>query len=346
LKKRSLIVLVGAIALALAGGAGGLYAFDSAKSDRIAEGVTVAGIDLGGYSERTARARLQARLAPQLERPVTLEYADRRFVLSPQQAAVHADVDRMVREALGRSREGSFVGRAFRELSGGKVRARLPLRVAYSPQSVAALVARVRKSIDEPAQSASIDPTGTSLNVRDSRMGVRVLGGRLRRAIVAQLRRPDSIHVVLVPTTVVKPKLSSWQLALKYPAFITIARGEYRLRFWDHLKLKKTYMIAVGRAGLETPAGLYHIDDKQTNPSWHVPKSAWAGALAGRVIPPGPDDPIKARWMGFYAGAGIHGTEESSSLGSAASHGCIRMAIPDVIELYDMVPYHTPIFIQ
>jgi lipoprotein-anchoring transpeptidase ErfK/SrfK len=63
------------------------------------------------------------------------------------------------------------------------------------------------------------------------------------------------------------------------------------------------------------------------------------------VIPPGPQDPIKARWLGFYNGAGIHGTDNVGSLGSAASHGCIRMSIPDVEELYSLVPYGTPIYI-
>jgi lipoprotein-anchoring transpeptidase ErfK/SrfK len=49
--------------------------------------------------------------------------------------------------------------------------------------------------------------------------------------------------------------------------------------------------------------------------------------------------------MAIYEGAGIHGTEETSSLGSAASHGCVRMAIPDVEELYDRVEVGTPIYI-
>jgi lipoprotein-anchoring transpeptidase ErfK/SrfK len=101
----------------------------------------------------------------------------------------------------------------------------------------------------------------------------------------------------------------------------------------------------VGQQGLETPAGMYTVQDKQVDPSWHVPNSAWAGSLAGRVIPPGPDDPLKARWIGITGGAGIHGTEQVGSLGSAASHGCIRMAIPDVIALYDRVPYGSKIYV-
>ena len=345
MKKRWAIVLVGVVVLVLGGGAGALYAYDASRSDRIAHGVTVAGIDVGGLSAGQARLRLQLRLRPQVERPVTLEYRDRRFVLSPAQAAVHADVDRMVHEAVQRSRDGWFVGRALRELSGGKVRARVPLRVSYSYAAVARLVDHVAKTIGRPAHDATIDPNGYSLNFKPSHTGVRVLRRRLARAIVAQLRRPASLHVLIVPWTVAKPKVSSWQLAQKYPYFITIARSEFRLRLWEHLQLAKSYTIAVGRIGLETPAGLYSIIDKQVDPSWHVPNSAWAGSLAGQVIPPGPDDPLKARWMGIVDGAGIHGTDDLGSLGTAASHGCIRMSIPDVIELYNIVPMHTPVYV-
>jgi lipoprotein-anchoring transpeptidase ErfK/SrfK len=96
---------------------------------------------------------------------------------------------------------------------------------------------------------------------------------------------------------------------------------------------------------LETPEGLYAIEYKEENPTWHVPESDWAGDLAGQTIPPGPENPIKARWMAIYEGAGIHGTEETAGLGSAASHGCVRMSIPDVEELYDEVEVGTPVFI-
>ena len=96
-----------------------------------------------------------------------------------------------------------------------------------------------------------------------------------------------------------------------------------------------------------TQLGVYTINDKTVNPTWYVPDAAWAGSLAGQVIPGGaPNNPLIARWLGFYNGAGIHGTADLSSLGSSASHGCIRMNPDNVIELYDQVPLGTPIYIQ
>ena len=150
-----------------------------------------------------------------------------------------------------------------------------------------------------------------------------------------------------MPTKVTQPTVTTAQLASRYPAYIIIDRAAFRLRFYQHLKLTRSFPIAVGRQGLETPQGLYDVQWKQTNPSWYVPNSAWAGKLAGKVIPPGPDDPIKARWMAFNGGAGIHGIDPSeySSIGSDASHGCIRMRIPDVIALYAKSPVGTPVYI-
>ena len=104
--------------------------------------------------------------------------------------------------------------------------------------------------------------------------------------------------------------------------------------------------MAIGALGYDTPAGTYNIENKAVDPVWNVPDSDWAGDLAGTTVPGGvPENPLRERWMGIYAGAGIHGTDDLGSLGSAASHGCIRMAVPDVIELYDQVPVGTPIYI-
>jgi lipoprotein-anchoring transpeptidase ErfK/SrfK len=128
---------------------------------------------------------------------------------------------------------------------------------------------------------------------------------------------------------------------------LAVDREAKILRLYKHLKLAHKYRIAVGRAGLETAAGRYKIVEKIVNPPWHVPNSDWAGDLAGQTIPPGdPQNPLEARWMGFHDGQGIHGTADVDSLGTAASHGCIRMAVPDVKRLYREVKVGTPLFLQ
>jgi lipoprotein-anchoring transpeptidase ErfK/SrfK len=255
------------------------------------------------------------------------------------------NVESAVDAALARSRDGSFVSRVARDITGGGVDADVRPRVVYSRLAVAHFVAQVGDGFDRPPRDASIDFTATSLEPVRAQDGITIARRPLRRAIVGALTRSDGPHTVTVHARTVKPKVTTAQLAAKYPIVITVDRGSFRLRLWKDLKLVKTYTIAVGMAGLETPSGVYTINDKQVDPYWHVPDSDWAGDLAGRVIPPGPSNPIKARWMGIYDGAGIHGTTDVGSLGSAASHGCIRMAISDVIDLYDRAPLGTTVYI-
>jgi lipoprotein-anchoring transpeptidase ErfK/SrfK len=343
--KRVLTIGLATILLVLAAGAGGLYAYDATRSDVIAEGITAGGIDVGGLNERSARDVLDRSLSAKVTKEVVIEYRDRRWTLRANDVEARLNADRMVREALRRTRRGNFVGRAFRDLQGHKVRASIPPRVAFSREKLDAFIESVAKQVNVAPVSARIDPNGIALNVTPSKPGRAVQKRFLKFRILRELRNPDSLHVALLPTRQLRPKLSTARLAVKYPAYVTIDRANFKLRLWKKLKLTRTYTIAVGQQGLETPAGEYEINDKQTNPSWHVPNSDWAGALAGRVIPPGPDNPIKARWMGFYNGAGIHGTDAIYSLGTAASHGCIRMAIPDVEQLYELVPLHTPIYV-
>ncbi|HET6447481.1 MAG TPA: L,D-transpeptidase family protein [Conexibacter sp.] len=321
------------------------WAYDHSKRDTIADGVRVGGVDVGGMSARQARATLHEQLLSRLRHPVVATYDGRRIVLSARRAGVAVNVEQAVDAALERSRDGSFVSRVAREVTGGSVEADVQPRVIYSRIAIAHFVAQVGDGFDRPPRDASIDFSPTALEPVTAQDGATIDRRPLRRAVVRALTMPNVSHTVRVHARTVKPKVTTAQLAAKYPTVITVDRSTYRLRLWKNLKLVKTYTIAVGMAGLETPSGVYTINDKQINPSWHVPNSAWAGDLAGQVIPPGPSNPIKARWMGIYNGAGIHGTTDVSSLGSAASHGCIRMAIPDVTDLYDRVPLGTTVYI-
>ncbi len=341
--RRAQIALAAVVGLLLVTAAAA-YALDRANSDKIADGVRVGGVAVGGLSADQARHRVKAKLLAPLDKPVTVTFEGRKYVLSPERLQLRADINGMVDEALAASRSGGFPTRVWRYATGGGVDREIAPQISYSADALDGFAGEVAKQIDRPARDASVAPTPTSLNPVAGKDGVTVLTGSLRSRLRAAIDSPR--HRTVSPTIKrLKPAVTTADLAQKYPVFLTVDRGAFQLRLWKNLKVAKTYTIAVGQAGLETPAGEYTIDDKQVNPSWHVPDSPWAGDLAGKVIPPGPEDPIKARWMGFYAGAGIHGTDETSSLGTAASHGCIRMAIPDVEELYPQVPLGTPIYV-
>lgn len=125
----------------------------------------------------------------------------------------------------------------------------------------------------------------------------------------------------------------------------------YKRPVWSaKFRRHRRYEVAVGARGHETPRGLYLINTRAKDPEWMMPDSEWVPKeLRGTIVPGGaPENPLKERWLGITDpkdGVGIHGTGDTASLGSAASHGCIRMAPEDVIELYGMVPKHTPIYI-
>jgi lipoprotein-anchoring transpeptidase ErfK/SrfK len=311
----------------------------------IAEGVTIAGVDVGGMHTGEATRVVRRELQKPLERPITIKRGAARFTLSAKDAGVQADVGGMVDEALKVSRDGSIITRVARDITGGEENAQVPARITYSQSAIHDLVTRVKNKLNRPARDATVD--FPSLEQVKEQKGRRVKAAALQQRIAQALTVPGVDRTVKAPVRIVKPKVTQAQLADKYPVVLVADRNNFKLRLYKDLKLAKEYTVAVGAVGFDTPAGLYHIQNKAIDPAWSVPHSDWAGDLAGTVVPGGsPDNPLKARWLGIFNGAGIHGTDETYSLGHAASHGCIRMAIPDVEALYDQVPVQAPVYVQ
>jgi len=320
------------------------YAIDRVNSDKIADGIQIGGIDVGGMSADQARNRVHARLVKPLDKPVTATYNGTKYVLNPDKLQIRADIDGMIDAALRASQSGGFPTRVWRYTTGSSVDREIAPHITYSSKAIDEFVDNVASDVNTPAQDATISPTPSSLNTVPGSDGVSLLTDRLRTQLRGAIESPHN-RTVKAPVQKLEPDVTTDELAQEYPVYITIDRAAFQLRLWRDLELAKTYTIAVGAAGYETSTGVYNVESKQVNPTWYVPDAAWAGDLAGEVVPPGPDNPLQARWMGFFEGAGIHGTSDVGSLGSAASHGCIRMSVPDVIELYDQVPLGTPIYI-
>jgi lipoprotein-anchoring transpeptidase ErfK/SrfK len=345
-RTRTLIILTTLVVLAAGGIAGGTYAYDHAREGRIATGVRVGGIALDGLTAAQARAKLDRLIVDPLRRPVVVHHDTSTWQLGAREARIAVDVDAMIDHALARSREGNMFSRTVRNLSGRSLNADLRPTVGYSDAAIIRMLDKIRGAIDRRPVDATLKISGDGIRTTDSRIGLAVRASTLHKRIRAAIVSTTADRTFVATTRKLRPKVTSSELEDRYATAIIVNRGAFRLTLYKHLKPEKTYSIAVGQVGLETPAGLYHVQNKAVNPAWNVPNSAWAGSLAGQVIPGGaPNNPLKARWMGIFAGAGIHGTDAIGSIGSAASHGCIRMRIPDVIELYDQVPVGAPVFI-
>jgi len=321
------------------------YAYDRSQDETIADGVTIGGVDVGGLNAAEAEQRVRHRLLAPLQHSLKVGYDGHSWKLEGSKLKVHADLEGAAQRALDASREGGLPGRVVRYITGSDVDKHVSAEVTYSQPAVNRFVRRVAAEINREPQDASVEASGDSVSIAPAVYGRKLRDNLLTKQLDDAVLNANADHTIAARTHSMKPEVLGDEVAAKYPSYLTLDRGTFTLRLWKHLKLAKTYTVAVGMEGLETPEGLYAIQEMEENPTWHVPESAWAGSLAGQDIPPGPENPIKARWLGIFEGAGIHGTEETWSLGQAASHGCVRMSIPDVEELYDRVEVGTPIYI-
>lgn len=328
----------------------GTYAYDHSRQDTIAKGVTIGGVDVGGMKRAAAEAKLRREILEPLNRSVVVDHGSKRWTLTAREAKVATNLTATVDEAMLRSREGNILQRTWRGISGERVDAHLEPQVTYSDAAVVRMLDRIRRAIDRPAMNATVKYTLQGPKTTPSHDGLAVQATALHRQIKAALGAPDTKRRFSARTEHVAPKVSSDAIEQQAGTALVVDREHFQLRLYKDLKLAKTYSVAIGAVGRDTPAGLYHIQNKAVNPAWTEPNSDWVPeADRGKVVPGGTDEnPLKARWLGIFNGAGIHGVDPSEygTIGHAASHGCVRMRIADVVDLYPRVPVGAPIFID
>jgi len=327
------------LALLLAAAAAPAYAQAPPPPEkRISPGVSVAGTDVSNLTMPEAAAKLEPVFAPRLRKAVSVQVAGRRFRLTEKSKAFAFDAAKSARRAYN---AGLLIA------PGSGARVDVAPFVTVRRGTIKAFTARVDRQVYLAPRNATVRITLKRILRRRSAEGrdldARALQATLEKIVVD----PAAKRVVKPGRTVTKPAINANDLVKRYATVLTIDRSNFRLRVFKRLKLSKSYGIAVGAAGYETPTGLKAITTKQVNPPWSAPNKPWAGLYAGRTVPGGsPENPLKARWLGIANGVGIHGTGDPGSIGSRASHGCIRMTVPDVIDLYPRVPVGTPVLIR
>jgi hypothetical protein len=301
----------------------------------IAPGVTAAGAPLGGLTVDQAALALQVFVAPKATAPVTVRSAGRTFTLTARRAGVRFDPVRTAE-------------RAYRAGQAGPAPADVPLALRVDARAARAFAEGVDRRVSRAPRDATLRIAVTRMHVRPSRAGrtidEHVLGLRIVRALREPLARRRALRA---PTYPDRADVTVATLRRRTPVVLTVDRRTRHLRLFEGLRHRRTYRVAVGAAGFDTPAGLFSIQSRQVDPAWTAPDRPWAGALAGRTIPGGaPGNPLRARWLGVNGAVGIHGTAEEWSIGGRASHGCIRMRVRDVVELYPRVPLGAPVLIR
>jgi len=286
----------------------------------IAPGVTAGGAALGGLTSEPARARVESSFA----RPVELVDGLERARVSTRKLGATLSSDAAVSAAL-RARPGT----------------RLVLPVRLSPSAADAYLERLAKrfrTAPAPARLLGVTATGRP-RISEESPGAAVRISELTRLLARALASGDRTPL-WPPTRPVQARVTR----AGFGPVIVIDRAANTLRLFDSTRLVRRFRVATGQWRYPTPSGTFHVATKQRDPWWYPPDSAWAQGLS--PIPPGPGNPLGTRWMGLsVSGVGIHGTPSDASIGYSASHGCIRMHIPEAAWLFDHVKVGTPVVI-
>ncbi|HEY6961970.1 MAG TPA: L,D-transpeptidase [Gaiellaceae bacterium] len=286
----------------------------------IPQGVSVAGVAVGGLTAEPARAKIEASFA----RPIRVVYRGKTTAVDPKRAGARVDVNAAVASALAAT-----------------AHSKIAVPVRYSAARAANIVAAIAKNVDRaPVDAAVVGATTSGPEFSAAHAGIAVDAKTMQKAI-GDLLRDGSRPPLQLLTNSVPPKTT----VANFGPVIVVSRAANTLWLYDGERLVRSFRVATGQAIYPTPAGLWRIMVMQRDPWWYPPTyDTWAKGL--KPVPPGPDNPLGTRWMGLSApGVGIHGTDAPTSIGYSASHGCIRMQVPDAEWLFEHVHVGTPVVI-
>jgi len=337
----TVVLLVLLVLVLLMSGMGyATYRYEASNSGRILPGVSIDGLAVGGLTRAEAVRLVSSGVDATLARQVTIDAAGHSSTASLADLGLHADVAGTVDRALAVSQSYSWMSRAYHRLRDRPVSKSFSVPFTLSAGPIEALVGQVAKEVVRPARNASFDLVDGKLVQTHARAG-----RALRSVASADLIRSAVVGrqaSVQLPMRRVPPKVPDDRLGKTLVVNVT----KNMLSLYDGFRVVRSYPVATAKAGFLTPDGAWSVVGKVMNPTWHNPAPNGWGAGEPLVIPPGPTNPLGTRALYLSApGIRIHGTPSDSSIGTYASHGCIRMHIPDSEALYPLVPVGTPVFI-
>jgi lipoprotein-anchoring transpeptidase ErfK/SrfK len=289
-------------------------------------------------TEAQAVEAVRAAITPQLDREVILSWGDRTWTVTPRELGARNDAEAAVGAAVQASRSTSFIDRMQMRLLGDELDFERDIAITYPSQGVRGFIEGIAASLDRDARDATIDYSTGWVEQVEARDGRKVVRADSRRVLKDALVAGDADAELTVRT--VHPATADGD----FEKVLLVRIGENKLYLYEDGKITHSWPVATGQPEYPTPTGLFEVTEKRYMPTWINPSPDTWGADMPAEIPPGLANPLGLRAINWSAPAiRFHGTQALYSLGYNASHGCVRMANDDVIELYDLIDVGTPI---
>lgn len=311
---------------------------DYATRDVMPQGAVVDGVSVAGLTRADAVRVVEEKVKGPLLAPVTVTFLANSYTIDPKEYA-EVDVEGMLDEAAAPKVSSTLPERVWQRVSSAPVGNKVERKMRVDSAKLAAWAESTRLAASIAAVDASVSISGsrvTFIQAKDgSTIDTTAAVTTISTALLAGTKAVD-LPVLPVPPRVDDKKLGKT---------IVVVRSKKTLTLYNGATVEKAYRCAVGTPGFPTPLGTWKIINKRYRPTWTNPGSDWAKSMPA-YIPPGPGNPLGTRALDLNAsGIRIHGTNKDWSIGTAASHGCMRMHMRDVEELYELVPVGTRVII-
>lgn len=346
--RRILLILVSALLLLFSAASVWAVVSDYALQGIVSKGVTLVGHDLTGMNGSQVRTTIEDAVSTPMMRPVTVMGDNKSWVLEPK-GIVSVGVDSMVAQAYAPKRTATLVTRLASEIAGRPLAADVKPVYSVDTSVVTAWVKQTAAVVNrKPVNATRMAAAKYTMRITPAVYGASVdqtsATDQISQALTADAAIASPSRVVSLPVNAITPKV----LQSSFKMGIVVSLSECRIRLYNGAKLIKTYACAPGQPAWPTPRGDFKIVTKQADAPWYNPHDAWSASMPD-VIPGGPGNPMGDRKIGInFPGVFMHGVPpgEYGSIGSHASHGCMRMLPSQVHDLYNRVSIGDPVFIR
>ncbi|MBK5092512.1 MAG: L,D-transpeptidase/peptidoglycan binding protein [Actinobacteria bacterium] len=301
--------------------------------------ISIVGVDVSGLSKTEALEKCRTDLAELANRPLSLKVDEDNYQASPQEIGLKLEYQTMVDEAYREAWNVNVFERMARRFINRPKTINVSLMAVTDDAKVNDFVNRALGSINRTPQDAYVDVTNGTAVIVPAKDG--------RQADQNQLLA-DTKEALGTPERTVNVQATMTPAAVNDSAFgrlLIINLSAHTISLYERDKLLAQYPVACGSPKFPTPIGQWKVILKERNPAWRNPGSAWAKSMPP-YIPPGPGNPLGTRALTTNAGGIlIHGTPSPWSVGRSVSHGCVRMYMKDVEQLFEMVEVNAPVYI-